>query len=888
MSEHHIFAALRSARELIENGDQGDAQVLLTRALADCGAAADAEGAIAIAESTRLLVTLDAGIFPLRTLDAHVERMRRLTDGFAADDDVMAACVDTELCCVEWVHDADGLDPVVLVEVLHAALDLVERHGGSPDERVRRAVAEAAFTAQMIREWLSQDAASIAVALESLAVGLTGEADSRMRSIRIDALYAAARVRVTHDLDADSAVFLLRTVIAEAAAHPPARDRRYSASIRLADLLLDGGAPPREALDEAVVALHADAEDDAADVRVRCRHLEALLDRLAPGDRAVTAVEEWSHLIDRYAKAPDPHVRDAIFGRVLARRSDAGALTTVDVRILQHADSVARADLHPQTALARFRIAALLVEVLGHPAAATAATSASEDTPRRDATRAIRLSEEVEQRFSDAADDPELRVPLARLRLDRALRLSDLGHSEQSLALLTDIRSELGAVPADDLRHLAAQAEYWTSRLLREAGRSTEAREAVDSLVDRFAGDPDADVRVQAANALFSAWRDPAIDPAQADSLFARFTVAFEDDHDPRIRRHDASGRLNQAVRAHERGATAHATEMLRLLVERYADDEDTDIADSVRLARENLTVLSLSAASTTTASSAATSEYGGLRDRLYATDALYEAGRHEDAVNEWRALADATAGTNDPNIAVLHAAALDMWGGHLNDVQHWVELVDVARRAMIARGALDFRGEQMRARAYLRFGIAQGRLGDPGAAIQAYEALDGLIAAATSDELMTVRQQAVYNRAVLIDDFGDVAAAIDAYDHALAVHAASRDSPTRRLRRVKALRNKALLLDGVGRLAEAAGAHRQVLDIAAGAPSPELTERARLSAFALAECFARLGDHASAAQTYSWMRSAAYLGLGKADVRTAAQAQKAAEREARRARPLR
>lgn len=884
MSEHPITAALRSARNLVDDGDQGDAQVLLTQTLRTCGPAATVEEARAIAESTQLLMRLDAGLSPVTTLDAHVERMRRLTDEFD-DDDVVAARVEAELCGVEWVHEAEGVDPIVLVDVLQAASGLVERNSDSAIERVRRAVAEAAFTAQMIREWLAQDAASIAVALESLAVGLTGETDQRMRSIRIDALYAAARLRVTHDLDADGAVFLLRTVIAEAAVHPPSRSRRYSASIRLADLMLDGGAAPSEALVEAMAALHSDFEDHAEDAWLRCRHLEALLDRLAPADRDSVAVVEWCRLIDHYAVHSDPQARDALLGQVLARGADAGELTAVDLQILQHADTATRADQHPQTAVARFRIAALIVEVLGHPGSGAAATAT---TPRRDVVGAIRLSEEVERRFSDADEDSDLGPRLVRLRLDRALRLSDLGHGEQSLELLSDIRSGLGTVPADGLRHLAAQAEYWRGRLLREAGRRPQAREAVDALVDGFADDPDPDVRVWAASALFSAWRDTHLDPAEADSLFDRFAEAFGEDTDLRIRRQDASGRLNQAVRAHERGATARATEMLQLLIGRYADDDDTDIVDTVRLARENLTVLSLASTADTTPAASATAAYVDLRERLYAADALYDAGRHEEAVREWRALVDATSGTNDPNTAVLHAAALDLWGGHLNDAQHWVELVDVARQAMISRGRLDFRGEQMRARAYLRFGIAHGHMGDPRAAISAYEALDQLVATATSDELMTVRQQAAYNRAVLIDDIGDVASALDAYDHALAVHANSRDSPTRRLRRVKALRNKALLLDGAGRVAEAAGAHRHVLDIAGGAPSPELSERARLSAFALAECFARLGDHASAAQTYSWMRSAAYLGLSKTDLRSVTQAQKAAEQAARRARTSR
>lgn len=146
----------------------------------------------------------------------------------------------------------------------------------------------------------------------------------------------------------------------------------------------------------------------------------------------------------------------------------------------------------------------------------------------------------------------------------------------------------------------------------------------------------------------------------------------------------------------------------------------------------------------------------------------------------------------------------------------------------------------------------------------------------------MTIRQQSVYNRAVIIDDFGDAEGAIAAYDHVLAVHSVSRDSQTRRLRRTKALRNKSLLLNDLNRLPEAASAHRQVLDIASNNPGPELCQRARMSAFSLAECFARLGDHASAAQTYAWVRSTTTHGFAATENLSAAPAQKVAERLSR------
>ncbi len=231
----------------------------------------------------------------------------------------------------------------------------------------------------------------------------------------------------------------------------------------------------------------------------------------------------------------------------------------------------------------------------------------------------------------------------------------------------------------------------------------------------------------------------------------------------------------------------------------------------------------------------------------------------------------------------MLGLAALDAWGGHLNETGQWPTLVEIARRGMLSRERLDYRAERMRARAYLRCGIALGQLGDRLAAIATYEALDALTAEVADDEVMTTRQQAVYNRAILIDDLGDVPAAIHAYAHVLAAHAVARETPERRLRQVKALRNQALLFETTGRVAEAASAHNHVLGLVAAAPDTALIERARPSAFALAECYTRLSDNAAAAQTYEWIRRQPFLQLSKAEQKHAAAAQRVAERAAKR-----
>lgn len=297
-------------------------------------------------------------------------------------------------------------------------------------------------------------------------------------------------------------------------------------------------------------------------------------------------------------------------------------------------------------------------------------------------------------------------------------------------------------------------------------------------------------------------------------------------------------------------------------------------------LPRENLAILSRGGSHNPARDD---DRYRQLQQLLAEAETGFGAGWSDAAARACREVADATANSSDVSDAVLGLAALDLWGDALADSAQWPALVEVSRRAMLSRGALDTRADRIRARAHLRAGMALDRLGDPGAAIATYEALDRLVADLGDDEIMTARQQAVYNRAVLIDDLGDRAAAILAYDHVLAVHAISRPSPTRVLRQIKALRNQALLFASAGDLARAAGAHQRVLGLGAGAVGAEVTERVRGSAFALAEACARLGDYATAADTYDWIRSHPGIGSSPAELRTAAAGAKAARKQARR-----
>lgn len=882
MSEYSIVDAVAVATRLRDEGDLEDARVVASRALRESDGAADEREARAIIEATELLIDLDAGAAPWTEVESHVDRMHRLTAGVEGAD-LAAARADAELGSLEWVHAADDdVDPVTLVGVLNAATAFDDRSRGHEDGRVRRSAAEAALTAQAIRGWLRQDPSSITASLESLAIGLATETDERMRHIRLIALTRAAESRIARDDDVDAAASDLRAVVAESAAVPAARSVSFEATLLLADISLGRGVPAFEALADALAVLHDDAPSGAGsvrDVRLRARHLDGILRRIPAVDHDEVAVAEWSRLIDRWLSDGDPRVRAAALDEVRYRAREVSEAAAADLAILRYADAAAAGDTHTETVAARLRVAIMIIEILGYPDPGGSATSAA----LRDPALAVRLSEDLARRFPGAHADPDLSVLLARTTLERALRLSDIGRRAEALTVLTGFRRQFSDVPTMPLRHLFAQASYWEGRLLRESGDRGGAERAVDAAVAEFGTDGDADVRVWAANALFSAWREPTISADRTEVLFDRFGELFADDVDVRIRRHDASGRLNRAVRAHERGATGQAVQALTALVDTFGEETDADIVDTVRLARENLAVLSLTASATTASTSESEAQYRALREQLDVADQQYNAGDAELAARQWRAIADIAVGSPDPNTALLGLAALDMLGGHLNDTRQWPALVEVAQRAMLTRGDLDYRAERMRASAYLRFGIAQSFIGDPRSALTAYESLDALVAASTDDEVMTTRQQAVYNRAVLIDDTGDAGAAITAYDHVLAVHGVSRDSQPRRLRRVKALRNKARLLDDLNLVVEAAHAHRQILDIATGNADPDLSERARASAFDLARCYAKLGDPSLAAHTYAWIRSQPSLGFTGAELRTAAQSQKGAERDARR-----
>jgi len=869
---------LAEARSLIALGEQGTARALLNTALTETTTSRDADEAHAIAEMTGLLVELDIEIEPAWVIDDHLARMEALTSKFD-DARTSEARAFAELRRIEFVHGLDDIDPVLHVDVLQRAQEADARFRTSAHVGVRRVAAEAALTAQMIRRWLGQDPGSIAIALDELALRLGGESDPRMSTIRAEAMVTAARLRIENDLDLAGVPEMLRLAAEESFNIPESEGFGLNATLLLADLAIADGDPPIEAVAGARLLLAVDVRTHSVRrARASTRHLQQILDRLEPEHYETVAAAEWQGLLERYAGSADPDVRSVVLVELLHQVGPTEAVTSSGLSALRYADHLFRADQDPGSAIARFAVAAKIAGVIGHPDGAVPARD--QRLPVRDPVESVRLSAEVEDRFAALWMDQETVPAMAALLLDRALRLSDIGRREEALAALARLAANARA--HDTARLERAQAAYWTSRLLREAGELEASRRAIHEALAEFADDPSGDVRLWVANTLWSAWRSDRLDEAEAAVLRRAFSERFGQDPDVRIRRLDATRRLGEGVNAHEKGDTRRAITTFEELERHFADAEDEDIQDTVRRAKENLRILMLLPAGETATSDAATARYRSLRDRLYATDKLAEHGQIAEAEQTWSAIVEETAGTDDVDIAMLRLAALDAWAGWMQDAGYWEQVAALARQATITRSGADLRAERVQIRAHLRLGMALAKLGDPRGAIATYEALDTLAADSTDSDVSVARQQAVYNRAVMIDDIGDTAGALDAYEHVVAVHGRSIDSPSGRLRCAKALRNQALIFAGLGRLAEAAGAHRRVLDLAAGSTDPQLLERVKSSAFDLAGSFTMLGDHTSAASTYAWIGAAAHLSISAEERRTAARAEKRARRMAR------
>ena len=859
-------------RVLSDGGDEDQAVQLLTDALADAVPARNEAEAVACAEAVGLLLRMET---TPETYPLVAERLRllgELTAGVPTPA-VREACALAELDAIEWIHGSDAeADAILLVDVLRAAEAYAARYSDPTEPLViRRARAEALLTAGLLVRHLGRPGNDVARAFEHLALSLTGEDDPRLRTVRLHALYEASKTRLSLDDGRAESLELLQRVIEEAQGLPDARPLLHRAALLLLDAEDDDPASARSRAD-AVLALPLTEETRRGFAQHRA-FLEEVLLRVPEEHREDEAEARYLALTERFAAHPDDELRDGLLWALLLRyglQGEQSSRTATSLRVLGHADAAFAGDHSPVTVAARLRLAARMAE-------ATAALG--------DPARAVALSEDLVRRFPGAESDPELRVPFALAELERALRLDDLGRREDALALLASLPERFP--PVEDLPDASgavAQAMYWRGRLLREAGRAAESRTVIEALIGRFADAQESGQRAQAANALFSLWQSPDASAEERDDARTRFAAHFGDDDDPHIRGLDARRLLTQASVEAERGRKDAAVALLSSLLARHGDSTEAGIQDTVRLARENLDILRVPTIAQ--ADSASGARYRDLRARLDEADRAIGSGGTAQAEALLRSIIDdAGAGDADQATVLLVLAALDGLGGLLEEAGRWEELSLVAGRAAPPRPDLDTRAARINARAHLRLARAQARLGDPSSALNVYDALDRFAEGSQDGDIVSARETALYNRAVLLDDLGDVHAALAAYDRLLWIQQASVPSPERRLRAVKALRNKSLLLDQLALFADSAAAHRQVLDIAGTAPEPAVLQRARPSAFALATCFARLGDHRSAADTYMWIGTAHHLGFSAQELREAAGLLKLARKEARRQR---
>jgi|GEM_PF-6296550 len=861
---------LEFVRVLSEGGDERQAVQLLTAALADARPAQNEPDAVACAEAVGLLLRLDTvpETYPLAA--GRLRLLHELTSDVSTPA-VREACALAELEAVEWVHGSEA-DAIVLVDVLRAAESFAARYSDPAEPlSLRRARAEALLTAGLLSRHLGRSDTEVASGFEKLALSITGEEDPRLRVLRLQSLFEASRMRLGLDDGRAQSLELLRRVFDEAKEFPEARTLLHRSAL----LLLDAGpGDPGTvwSVADPVLALPL-AEDSARGFALHRAFLDDVLLRVPEDQREAAAEARHLALTNRFAGHPDADLREALLWAVLlryGRQGEESSRTATALNVLSHADTAFAGDRSPVTMAARLRLAARRAE-------ATAALG--------DPARAVVLAEDLGRRFPGAEGDAQLRVPFALAELERALRLDDLGRREEALGLLASLPGRFAdADGMPDASGPVAQALYWQGRLLRESGRTAESRAVLETLLQRFAGAHEPDQRTQAANALFSLWQSPDVTAEERESARERFASLFGDDEDPHIRGLDARRLLTQASVEAERGRRDTAVAVLTSLLTRHGDSSEPDIQDTVRLARENLGILGLPVVARTDSADGA--RYRDLRERLDEADRAVENGRTGHAEAVLRSIADdAAAGVPDPATVLLGLVALDVLGGLFEDAGRWEELSLVAERAATPQPDLDTRATRIQARAQLRLGRAQAELGHPASALEVYDALDRFAEGSHDGDIITARETALYNRAVLLDDLGDVHAALAAYDRLLWAQQSSVTSAERRLREVKALRNKSLLLDQLALYADSAAAHRQVLDIATAAPEPAVLQRARSSAFALATCFARLGDHRSAADTYAWIGAAHHFGFSAQELREAAGYLKLARREAKRQR---
>lgn len=520
----------------------------------------------------------------------------------------------------------------------------------------------------------------------------------------------------------------------------------------------------------------------------------------------------------------------------------------------------------------------------------------------------------------------EFRVAVPPVAIAIAFAYADQGRSISEHAsyiwLIGRLTARQNNPAADDLlpaeREGLARARYWRSRRLREGGNVAESDREVDDLVTHHAGDEDPEVRLQAANALYSQWQDALSpdaaagsesgeegdaqglgpDPQRALAVMHRFAEHFDTDTAPAIERLNVRRLLRQGGVVRDLGDEAQAVKLFSQIISRYGDRD----LDGVAAARENLTILGLRSSAVPAGAMPAESalvgsaqqpgpvnpvQAAGSYDELAASldeaEGFSRRGQPAEAYPRYRSIMERGYTSDDRRIQLLGASA-----GHdlifdLAAAERWPTLIDEVEPYLASLDRLDgVRASRCRAWAWVRLAQAYAKMGDPQRGIATYRRLEQATNADDSDVAEAV-SLGLYNAAVLLDEQENRDEALAAYDRLVQFHSGQRVDRAQSLRELKALRNRALLLTRLGRPRDAADTYRRAIELVGANADPDFAGRGRQSAYDLAHAQTIAGDHHGAVETYQRMLSPAPPAFPAAEQSQIKDLLKAAKKTARR-----
>lgn len=157
--------------------------------------------------------------------------------------------------------------------------------------------------------------------------------------------------------------------------------------------------------------------------------------------------------------------------------------------------------------------------------AMTAKADALSDLGRNEESLAV-LAELV--RSFEASDAPPARVAVARALYNRAGLLRDVGRADEALAAWSQVAERFAADPPSDLEFIALEALYNRGHNLLALGRADEAILTLDEVIERYGHESSVYARMTIADALMLKARSlervaPSQVPGALDEVVARF-----------------------------------------------------------------------------------------------------------------------------------------------------------------------------------------------------------------------------------------------------------------------------------------------------------------------------------------------------------------------------